>query len=99
MFICVLFGMQQANNGIQRMKGYEDTDFGNAFTLNERDNGKIEGTFLGNDVSSHDLQKKKEEIEEMNSFNFFSSLGKNMSKGLSEATENAINIIVEKIGK
>lgn len=99
MFICVLFGMQQANDGIHRMKGYDDADFGNAFTLNEADNGKIEGTFLGNDVSSHDLEKKKEEIEEMNSFNFFSSLGKNMTKGISEATESVINTIVEKIGK
>ena len=27
MFISVLFGMQQANNGINEMKGYEDAQF------------------------------------------------------------------------
>lgn len=99
MFICVLFGMQEANDGIHQMKGYDDSDFGNAFTLQEDKHGKVAGTFLGNDVSSHDLEKKKQEIKEMNSFNFFSSAGKNISKGISEATEKMINSIVERIGK
>jgi hypothetical protein len=99
MFICVLFGMQQANDGIHRMKGYDDSDFGSAFSLGEDKQGKMEGTFLGNDVSSHDIKKKKQEIEEMNSFNFFSSAGKNITNGISEATEKTIHYIFEKINK
>ncbi|MGJ7921432.1 YqxA family protein [Neobacillus sp. LXY-4] len=99
MFVSVLFGMQQANDGIHRMKGYEDTGFGKAFTLNEDEQGKMAGTFLGNDVTSHDLEKKKQELAEMNSYNFFSSIGKSMAKGISEATEKTINYFVDKAGK
>lgn len=99
MMVCVLFGMQQANDGIHRMKGYDDADFGNAVSLSENDKGKIEASFLGNDVDSHDFQKKKQEIEEMNAYNIFSSTGKNITKGIAELTEKTLDYVTEKINK
>jgi hypothetical protein len=98
MFICVLFGMQQANEGIHQMKGYSDQDFGSAFTVKENKEGNIEATFLGEDVSSHDLEKKKQELREMNSYNFFSSVGKSIADGVSQAVEKMIRAIANQIG-
>ncbi|WP_369425921.1 YqxA family protein [Cytobacillus pseudoceanisediminis] len=71
MFVSVLFGMQQANEGIHRMKGFHDEDFKSALTLNETNEGEVQASVLGNDLSSHDLQQKKEKLEEMKAYNFF----------------------------
>ena len=97
MFVSVLFGMQFANDGIHRMKGYDDPDIGTAFTLNENEGGKLQGTFLGQDVSSHDLEKKKEQLEKMKAYNLFSSVGKKLADGISTATDGTIEFIVEKL--
>ena len=59
MFISVLFGMQQANNGINEMKGYEDAQFEGAFSFQDNEEGELEASILGNDVSSHDLREEK----------------------------------------
>ncbi len=93
MFVSVLFGMEQANGGIQKMKGYSDDQFKGAFTLQESGKGELEASILGNDVSSHDLEQKKKELEEMKAFNFFSSLGKNLANALSHITETIIQMI------
>lgn len=95
MFVSVLFGMQQANEGIQRMKGYSDNDFKSALTLSESEEGELQASVLGNDVSSHDLQQKKQKLEEMKAYNFFSSLGKSISEVLSGITEKSIAFITE----
>ena len=97
MFVSVLFGMQQANEGIHRMKGFHDEDFKSALTLNETNEGEVQASVLGNDVSSHDLQQKKEKLEEMKAYNFFSSLGKSISEGLSELTEKSVAFISDLI--
>ena len=91
MFIAVLFGMQLANEGIHNMKGYDDANFKDAFTVNENEGGELQASILGNNISSHDLQQKKEKLEEMKAYNFFSSLGKSLSEGISGATEKAID--------
>ena len=94
MFISVLAGMQMANDGIHKMKGYEDPNFQNAIALN--DNGEqLKATFLGNDISSHDIDEKKRKLEEISAFNFFSSMGKKFSEGISSASEKLISLITE----
>ena len=93
MFISVLFGMQQASNGINEMKGYEDAQFEGAFSFQDNEEGELEVSILGNDVSSHDLEKKKEKIEELKTFNFFSSLGKKLAEMVSFTTEKIIDLI------
>lgn len=96
MFIAVLFGMQQANEGIHQMKGYNDQNFKGALTLQEN-GGEIEASILGNEVTSHDLQKKKEQLEEMKAYNFFSSLGKKIAEFISGTTEKTIDYFVNLI--
>jgi hypothetical protein len=94
MFISVLAGMQLANDGIHKMKGYDDPNFQNAVALN--DNGDhVKATFLGNDISSHDIDEKKKKLEEISAFNLFSSMGKKVSEGVSTASEKLINLITQ----
>ena len=93
MFISVLFGMQQANEGIHKMKGYDDPEFKSAFKIKEEEDGSIKSAILGNDVSSHDLEQKRKKLEEMKAFNFFSSLGKSIAEGISLIMEKTVNLI------
>lgn len=96
MFISVLFGMQQANEGIHKMKGYEDPEFKNALSIKETEKGVFETAILGNDVSSHDLEQKRKKLEEMKAFNLFSSLGKSLANGVSAFMEKTIELITGK---
>ncbi|MGG3469362.1 DUF3679 domain-containing protein [Neobacillus pocheonensis] len=91
MFISVLAGMQLANDGIHKMKGYDDPSFQNAISIDETDHA----TFLGNDISSHDIEAKKKKLEEISAFNFFSSMGKKLSDGLAGASGKLIKQITE----
>ena len=76
LFLGVLIGMQQANDGMKKMKGYEDPAFNSAFHINQSEQGEMEADILGEKVTSHDIETKKEKLEEMKAFNFFSSLGR-----------------------
>lgn len=98
MFISVLFGMQQATDGIHQMKGYDDQGFKGALSLQEDGEG-IQASILGNEVTSHDLEKKKEQLEEMKAYNFFSSLGKKLGETVSSATEKMLSWVIELIEK
>ena len=58
---------------------------------------EIQASILGNEVSSHDIKKKKEQLEEMKAYNFFSSLGKKIAEIVSDTTEKIIEFIVSLI--
>jgi hypothetical protein len=90
MFISVLAGMQMANDGIHKMKGYSDPNFQKAVSINEK-----EASFLGQDISSHDIEAKKKRLEEISTYNFFSSIGKKMSDGITNASEKIIHSITK----
>lgn len=93
MFISALAGMQQANDGIQSMKGYEDPDFKNAVALKGKGDGEIHAHILGRDVTSHDIEAKKQQLEEIKAYNMFSSMGKKISEGISQGTGKLINLL------
>ncbi|WP_174730118.1 YqxA family protein [Mesobacillus harenae] len=98
MFLAVLFGMEQANSGIHKMKGYEDPNFKSAFNLSEDESGELETSVLGNKITSHDLEKKKEQLEELKAYNFFSSIGRKLADGLSSAANTVIRFITSNAG-
>lgn len=98
MFLAVLFGMEQANSGIHKMKGYEDPNFTSAFNLSEDESGELETSVLGNKITSHDLEKKKEQLEELKAYNFFSSIGRKLADGLSSAANMVIRFITGNAG-
>lgn len=94
MSICVLIGMQMANDGIHKMKGYQDTNLKSTVSLSEK-NDNMNASMVGNDQSTHDLQAKKERLEKINAFNLFSSVGKKLSDGITRASEKMINSITQ----
>jgi hypothetical protein len=94
MLISVLTGMQLANNGIHKMKGYDDPNFQTAVSFHENENN-VSASLLGNQISSHDIEAKKKKLEEISAYNFFSSMGKKMSEGISGASEKIINLITD----
>ncbi|PTY80291.1 hypothetical protein B5V89_03120 [Heyndrickxia sporothermodurans] len=93
LFIGVLMGMQKANVSMVEMKGYHDERFKSPLTFEERENGEVEASVLGKNVSSHDLEKKHEKLKEIHAFNFFSSLGKTIANIISSLTEKVIQLI------
>jgi len=89
LFFGVLLGMQFANQGMKNMKGYDDPSLSSAFSVDS----PSEGEFLGQTVTSHDIEKKKQKIEEMGAYNFFSSIGKTVSNTISIGLEKLIGLI------
>ncbi|MEH7414070.1 YqxA family protein [Neobacillus drentensis] len=94
LLIAVLTGMQLANNGIQKMKGYDDPSLETAVSFQKKDN-QIRASVLGNDISSHDIAAKKKKLEEISAFNFFSSMGRKMSDGITGASEKLVHFIAD----
>lgn len=95
MFISVLAGMQLANDGIHKMKGYDDPNFQNAVALN--DNGDhVKATFLGNDISSHDIDEKKRKLEEISAFNLFLRWEKRFQKVFLQLRKNLLILLLNK---
>lgn len=93
LFLGVLIGMQTANDGIKKMKGYDDPTLSSAFEVNHSKQGELEAAILGEKVTSHDLEKKKEKLKEMKAFNFFSSIGKKLGDAISNLFNSVINLL------
>ncbi|WP_110926925.1 YqxA family protein [Bacillus massiliglaciei] len=93
LFLGIIIGMQQANQGMKKMKGYDDPSLNSAFTVSETDDGEMEAAILGERVTSHDLEKKKEKLEEMKAFNLFSSLGRQLGDAISGAFQKLIDSV------
>jgi hypothetical protein len=89
MFICVLYGMQQANDGIIHMRGYGEEQFQGALSIKDGE----EVSILGSEITSHDLEKKKTELEEIKAYNLLASLGKSLAEFTSNITEQLIRLV------
>jgi hypothetical protein len=85
--------MQLANDGMNKMRGYEDPSLKSAFTVKETGNGQMETAILGKQISSHDLEQKKQQLEKMKAYNLFSSAGKKLAEGLGNAVEKSLDLI------
>jgi hypothetical protein len=92
LFVGVLLGMQQANKGLTKMKGYDDPAFQEVFHFSEDETGEIEASIMGNTVTSEDLEDKKRKLEEMKTFNIFSEMGKKLAHGVRYAVEQLLHI-------
>ncbi|MCA1031815.1 YqxA family protein [Bacillus timonensis] len=95
----VLLGMQQANVGMKKMKGYDDPSFQGAFQISDRETGELEASVLGNKVTSHDIEQKQKQLEEVEAFNFFSVLGKKVAQGVTFVFEKVFSLIEVGIDK
>ncbi|RFU71668.1 DUF3679 domain-containing protein [Peribacillus saganii] len=93
LFFVVIFGMQHANQGMKKMKGYDDPSLYGAFTVEEYGKGGVEASILGQKVTSHDIEEKKKTLEEMKAYNFLSHLGKKLSGTISGGIKKMLDMI------
>ncbi|WP_020153956.1 YqxA family protein [Caldibacillus debilis] len=84
LFIGVILGMQEANEGLKKMKGYDDPRFGDVFSVEEGHGENYEATVFGQSVVSHDPDGKGTGLKETRGFDFFSEMGKKASKAVSD---------------
>ncbi|MEM5015734.1 YqxA family protein [Metabacillus indicus] len=90
----VLFGMQQANHGLVKMKGYEDPKLSSAFEVKNDASGELEASVLGN---THNLEEKQQKLEDMEAFNFFSQLGKTFASFASAVITGLISFLASMV--
>lgn len=96
LFIGVFIGMEKAHQGMQDMKGYEDTALPPPVHINESEDGKIEAALLGNEINhAEELAKKKKDLENLETFNIFSSMGKVLASFVTETTKNLIEFVMK----
>jgi hypothetical protein len=98
LLIGVILGMQLANDGMKKMKGYDDPRFAGAFLISQTDKGEVEASVLGEKVTN--LEEKQKKLEEMEAFNLLSSIGKKLAQGMQSLFQQlfqGIAIIFEKI--
>lgn len=95
MFLGVLFGMQQANEGILTMRGYEDPSYASPFKIRTLEEGDLQASFLGTGYTSHDFTEKKNELEQIEAFNIFSSTGKKISEFITQLSKDTIEVVFE----
>ncbi|WP_246940512.1 DUF3679 domain-containing protein [Bacillus pinisoli] len=93
LFFGVLLGMQQANEGIREMKGYDDPQFRGAFNLAAGESGELEAALLGEHITSHDIREKQERLEKMEAFNVFSSMGHKLAEGITALFQKLMSFI------
>jgi hypothetical protein len=91
LFFGVLLGMEQANEGLQKMRGYDDSSLPSVFHISKDKNGEVEASVLGNKVMAEGLQEKKEKIENMKTFNLFSELGKQFAEAVRSLMEQVLS--------
>ncbi len=94
LFVGVLSGMQLANNGLKKMKGYDDPTFEQVAKISGTKSGDMEASFLGQTVTIEEKQKK---LEELKSFNLFSKMGDALANGVRKIVEVSTDAVVGKI--
>ena len=87
----VLIGMNRANQGMNDMRGYTDSSFQTPVNIQTTDEGSFDAAVLGNEISSFNMNEKKEKLEEVKSFNFFSEIGKLLADLISSIAQAIIN--------
>ncbi|MFD3447674.1 YqxA family protein [Microbacteriaceae bacterium 4G12] len=94
LFISTLFGMQLANDGLKRMKGYNDPTFEQVAHVTGTKRGDVEATLLGNTFT---IEEKQKQLEQLKSFNAFSKLGDALTAGVEKTTRVSTDAVTSKI--
>ncbi|MFC0298386.1 YqxA family protein [Geobacillus jurassicus] len=92
LFFGVLFGMQQAHEGIKRMRGYADPSFPSVIDMKKGENGELEAAVFGRTVVAGDLEEKQETIRELKTFNLFSRLGQLFADAVTALMETLLSL-------
>lgn len=78
LFFGIILGFLEANNGLHKMKGYDDGRFEKIIEV-EKEDGVYETSILGEPISSHNIEEKKKVLEEINAYNVFSDIAQKLA--------------------
>lgn len=95
----VIAGMQYANMGMHKMKGYQDPELTGAATLYQGSEGEVKASILGTVVTEEQLSDKQKKLEELTAFNLFSQMGKQAAGMIEKGTRALLNSAGEAVGK
>ena len=84
--------MQQANQKMIEMKGYNDQTFQAPFMIKENKDGEMEATVLGNNIASIPKDEDHKEIAQPQR-NLFSQLAQWLSTMLTTLIENILEAV------
>lgn len=90
LFLGVLVGMQQANQKMIEMKGYNDQSFRSPFMIKENKDGEMEATVLGNNIASTPKDEDHKEITQHQRKNLFSQFAQWLSTMLTTLIETIL---------
>jgi hypothetical protein len=93
LFFGVLLGMQQANEGLLKMKGYDDPSFQTVLDVEKARDGKLEAMVMGNKVTVENIEEKQKKLEKMKMFNLFSELGKRLAEAVRTFTRDLLAFV------
>jgi len=93
LFFGVLLGMQQANEGLLKMKGYHDPSFQAVVAVEKNEKGAVEATVLGNKMTAETVDEKAKKLEQWKMFNMFSELGKRLAEAVHLAAAKLLSLL------
>ncbi|MCP1125230.1 YqxA family protein [Bacillus sp. 3103sda1] len=94
LFLITLAGMQVANSGLKRMKGYNNPTYEQIAHITETDREDVERTILGETFS---IEEKQKQLEELKSFNMLESMGKGLTLLVQNVVRSITYTIVDKM--
>ncbi|MGG0187342.1 YqxA family protein [Bacillus rhizoplanae] len=94
LFLITLAGMQVANSGLKRMKGYNNPTYEQIAHITGADHEDVERTILGKTFS---VEEKQKQLEELKSFNMLESMGKGLTLLVQNVVRSITYTIVDKM--
>lgn len=91
--LCIVFlGMQTAQQGLIKMKGYNDPSIEHVINVSKTSDGQVEAAVLGSKKVVN-IDEKQQFLEKRKAFNFFSSLGQSLAEGVKSTIGKAFKAI------
>ncbi|WP_440602561.1 YqxA family protein [Bacillus sp. GB_SG_008] len=94
LFLITLAGMQVANSGLKRMKGYNNPTYEQIAHITGADHEDVERTILGKTFS---VEEKQKQLEKLKSFNMLESMGKGLTLLVQNVVRSITYTIVDKM--
>ncbi|OEH93686.1 YqxA family protein [Bacillus solimangrovi] len=95
LFFGVILGMYQANESMRSLRGYDDPNLQQIVSIESTDDGELHASVLGEEVDAKLLNEKRQELETLETFNFFSELGKKIASVVESVFTAAIEIFIK----
>lgn len=94
LFFGVLLGMQEANEGLLQLKGFDDKTYEGAFDIKKNNTGEVEAAVLGEEITAHDIEEKQKKLEEMKAFHVITNMAEKFADMLALLFQHLVNLML-----